>query len=405
MRIVRENMGLALIALIIALLVKSYVWLIDPPTRIDLTIPVQARNLPSKLSVSSIVPARIDMSISGSKSKVEKYSEREFTAIADCSQITSEGHFEVKVRISQSRLSQVEYSLSPDSVHLIIGLFEKKFFDPTAKHTGELRASRIISKIEGLPETIQVSGSAKTLERVSKVVYTLNLDRPGDVWTDEITFLAVDSDGAPIDNLQLNPSTASITVYLREHKVKQTLPVVLRVRGTPARDYAITSQSVTPQQVDVIGEPAIIGSLTYIDTSTISVSDARSDITTELDLVAPDPAIVLQPSKVKVTIVIDQVLSRRDIESIPIELKRQKNGYTYKISPSHINVRIQGPVEKLKNLDLTLIRPSIDVSIYEEGTYNVILERPGLPSEVSLLNMIPEAVELTVARTDSNSND
>jgi YbbR domain-containing protein len=392
-----------IVALVVALLIKSYVYLIDPPTKIDLTVPVQPKNLPSGLGVSSIIPARVDMSIYGVKSKVEKYTEREFSAIADCSGISSEGHYEVPVRISQSRLPGVKHVLIPNTAHLIIGVYQKKFFDPVARQIGELKSSRIISKIEGMPQTIQVSGSAKVLERVSRVMYPLNLDKPGDIWTDEISFIAVDEAGAPIDNLQLDPPKASITVYLREHKVKQQLPVIVKVRGTPAKNYAITSQSVEPTQVEVIGEPSIIGSLAFVETQTISVAGATSDISTTVDLVAPDPAITFQPSKVQVKISISQVLSRRDIEDIPIELKRRRENYTYRIEPSTINVRVQGAVEKLSTLDLSLIRPTIDVSIYDVGTYTVALEQPGLPSDVSLVNMIPSEVQLTVSKSENGS--
>jgi len=402
LRTIRENIGLAIVALIVALLIKSYVWFIDPPTKIDLTVPVQPRNLPSGLSVSSTIPARADMTIYGPKSKVEKYTERDFSAIANCSKITSEGHHEVKIYLSQSRLSGVKYYLTPETVHFIVGLYQKKFFDPVSQQIGELKSSQMIAKIEGLPESIEVSGSAKVLERVSKVIYRLNLDRPGDEWTDEIIFMAVDATGTPIDNLQLDPPKATITVFLREHKTRQQLPVVLRVRGTPAKDYAITSQMVDPIQIEAMGEPAVISSLTSIETQAVSVADAKSDIITDVDLIAPDPGLTLQPSKVRVTIKISKVLSRRDIEDIQIELIRRKDGYTYKAMPSSINVRIQGPVEKLSTLDLSLIRPVIDVSIYDFGTYTVTLDSPGLPSEITLISMTPSEVELIVSKPEAN---
>ena len=399
MKVMRENIGLLIAALIIALLIKSYVYFIDPPTEVELTAPVQPRNLAQGLSVSSVNPARVGLTISGAKSKVEKYSERNFTAIADCSKITVEGNYEVDVRLSQSRLRGVKFDLDPKTAYLGIGRSEQKFFNPQAQQIGEIKGNRVISKIEGLPDTVQVSGSAKFLELVDKVVYRLNLDHPGDSWTDQVTFISTDKNGRIIESLKLDPPEAPITVYLRENRIKQLLPVILRTRGTPANNYTVISQTITPQEVEASGDPAIIAALANVETEWVSIAGASSDISSEVNLISPDQKVTLKPAKVAITISISQTQTQREIGSLSIELKRQVSGFSYRVSPPTINVRVRGPLEKISNLDITLIHPSIDVSIYNAGTYSITLDSPGLPSDVALLSMTPTEVELTVTKT------
>ena len=398
MKVMRENIGLAIVALIVAILIKGYVYVIDPPTELKLTVPVQPRKLAQGLSVSSINPTRVDVDISGAKSKVEKYSERNFTAIADCSKITTEGNYEVDVRLSQSRFRGVNFSLNPSSAYLVIGRSEQKFFNPKAQQVGELKENRVISKIEGLPDTVQVSGSVKFLDLVDKVVYQLDLDQPGDVWNDQVSFMTVDKNGRNIGMLKIDPPESAITVYLRENKVKQLLPVILSTRGTPANDYTVTSQAITPSEVEASGDPAVIATLTNIETEYISIAGATSNISREVNLVSPDPKITLKPAKVAVNITISQALTQREIQDVPLELTKQTSGLIYQVVPSTINIRIRGPLEKLRTLDISLIRPTIDVSVYNAGSYSVTLDSPGLPSEVTLISMTPTEVELTVTK-------
>jgi YbbR domain-containing protein len=397
MREVNENIWIAVAAFLIAIVIKGYVLFIDPMTTIDLVnMPIQPKSIPMGLSVSRIIPDRIEIELKGAKSKVDKFRERDITAIVDLSGVTSEGEYDIPVHLSQSRFHGISSLIIPETVHVVIGQFERKFFVPEKVIVGEFIGNKMISKIEGLPESVEVSGSITSLNNVKKVIYDLDVAMPGDVLTQQVTFKAFDINDMEIKNLKVEPSNSEIRVFLTDHTIKQRFPVILKITGTPASDYAVVSQEVSPLYVEVTGDPASLREIESVETESVNISNARSNIVKTVVLVAPTPGTAVSPSEVQVNIKISQVTSRREIQDIAIEIRRPSSEFKYTLDSPTIDITIQGSVEKLKGLDITLIRQSIDVSKYSEGKYTISLEPPGLPSGIGLVSFKPRQVQLTV---------
>ena len=397
MREVNENIWIAVAAFLIAIVIKGYVLFIDPVTTIDLVnMPIQAKNIPQGLSVSRIIPDRIEIELKGAKSKVDKFRERDINAIADLSGITEEGEYDIPVHLSQSRFHGISSMIIPETVHVVMGQFERKFFVPEKVIVGEFVGNKMISKIEGLPESVEVSGSITSLNNVRKVIYEMDVSMPGDMLTQQVTYKVIDVNDIVIKNLKVEPSNSEIRVYLTDHTIKQRFPVVLKITGTPASEYAVISQEVSPLYVEVTGDPASLREIESVETEPVNISNAKSNIVKTVILVAPTPEAIVSPSEVQVDIQISQVTSRRDIQDIAIEIRRPRSEFKYTLDSTTIDITIQGSVEKLKDLDITLIRQSIDVSKYSEGKYSISLEPPGLPSGIGLVSFKPRTVQLTV---------
>ncbi|MBU1023646.1 hypothetical protein KKB99_05070 [bacterium] len=407
MNVIRDNIGILVIAFIVAFLIKGYVWLIDPPITIELVnIQIQARNIPEGLSVSRIVPDRIGLEMKGPKSKIEKYHDRDFTAIVDLASVSAQGGHELPIRLAQSpgRLRSISCEILPGTVYVYLGKYEEKFYTPEKIIVGTLTENRRISKIEGLPETVKVSGSVTSLNNAKKVVYEIDVNRPGDSWSQDVKFNVFGEDDQEISNLKIEPESAAINVYIIEHTLSQTIPVVLNITGTPAPDYSIQSQTITPLYVEAMGDPAVIREISKVETEVISVSNRKSDFNQEVALVSDNPDVTFKPSLVRVKIDISQVSTSRDINQILVEIRRRRDGYSYVIDPPTVNVEVQGSLSKITDLDLSLIKPSLDVSMYEEGHYTVKLES-GLPTGISLIKMKPTEVKLTVKKVGGDSPD
>jgi YbbR domain-containing protein len=394
---VNENIWIAVAAFLIAIVIKGYVLFIDPVTTIDLVnMPIQPKNIPQGLSVSRIIPDKFEIELKGAKSKVDKFRERDINAIADLSGITSEGEYDIPIRLSQSRFHGITFMIIPETVRVVMGQFEKKFFAPERVVVGEFFGNKMISKIEGLPESVEVSGSITSLSNVKKVIYDLDVSMPGDMLTQQVTYKVIDTNDTEIKNLKVEPANSEIRVYLMDHAIKQRFPVVLKITGTPASEYAVISQEATPLYVEVTGDPTSLKALESVETEPVNIANAKSSIVKTVALVAPAPGTVLSPSEVQVRINISQVTSRREINDIAIEIRRQRAEFKYTLDSPSIDITVQGPVDKLKDLDITLIRQSIDVSKYTEGKYSISLEPPGLPSGVGLVSFKPRTVQLTV---------
>ena len=407
MNVIRDNLGILVIAFLVAFLVKGYVWIIDPPTTIKLdNIQVKARNIPEGLSVSRITPNRIVLNLKGPKSKIEDYHDRDFTAIVDLSAVTAHGGHELPIRLAQSpgRLRSISCTIFPQTVYVYLGKYMEKSYIPEKVIVGTLTENRRISKIEGLPDDVTVSGSITSMNNARKVVYEIDVNRPGDTWSQEVTFTVFGEQDREITNLKIEPESAVISVYISEHTLSQTIPVILKITGIPAADFSIKSQKITPLYVEAKGDPAIIREISKVETKVVSVSNRKSDFNKDVKLVSNNPDVTFEPSSVRVKIEISQVSSSRKVNLVLVEVRRRRDGFSYVIEPPTVNVVIQGPISKMTNLDLSLIKPSLDVSRYEQGEYTVKLES-GLPSGVSLISMAPNKVKLTVKKEAGGTSE
>lgn len=404
MQLLKNNIGIALIALLVTLLIKGYVYVIDPPTSIEMNLPVQVRNLPENLSVTSIIPSRVELEIRGSKSRIDQIRERDFKVIADCSDIEGVESMMIDVKLAQRKPQGVRCTIIPEQVNVVVGRYERKFLAPEMRITGDISENRVISTIEGLPETVKVSGGSQELERLDKVIYELDVEHAEDSWSTDVEFTPVDMEGNPIRFLQVDPDYASITVSLSKHQASRTVPVVPSVTGVPALNYAVISQEVDPLYVQITGSPESIMGVTNVNTSTINITDATESISRSVNLISPKSGIIVEPDSVRVDIEIRQVTAQRTVEVL-VDIRGRENGFEYELEPSSVSILIQGPVTKIRTLDLKLVKSTFNVATYDVGTHKVPLNYPDLPSEIALLKMEPMQAQLTVNRIDANSEN
>jgi YbbR domain-containing protein len=390
-------------ALIVTALIKGYVYFIDPPTPLEMNVPIQTRNLIPGLSVSSIVPNRVELLVNGSKSRIERLRERDIKVIADCSRINTEGEHTIKVHLSHSKLQGVRYQIIPETVNISIGKFEQRFFPPEMKITGAMPGNRVISSIEGLPDTVKLSGSINELEKVNNVVYELNVEQTQSAWKTTVTFQPVDINGRLIEHLQTDPESADITVTTSENMGKKSVPVIPIVTGTPAINYSITSQEINPNYVEITGDPEAIQSVNSINTQEIRIEGSTSAITRTVSLTSPKAGIVINPQNVQVKINIGQISSQRSVQ-VFVEIRGQKENFSYRLDPPRVTIWLQGPVDKLKDLELNLVKATFDASSYGPGVHTVKLPKPNLPSSVAFFDMNPSEAVLSVTERDNSES-
>ncbi|MCH5585371.1 CdaR family protein [Shimazuella sp. AN120528] len=194
--------------------------------------------------------------------------------------------------------------------------------------------------------------------------------------------LPVSVEGLPA-NVQVRPNPSTISVEIAE-KVTKTIPITIITRGAVADGYKLLPLTYTPTYVSVSGIRQEVEKVTDI-TALVNVNGLQQTINQDIYLAvhsntAKKPKVKVMPIQAQVTIPIEKlpVVSpppQPQVEygyrDIPIQITVSKpppEGYKVEsITTNPLNIRVYGPVEKLKTLQ-TYPAGSIDLSQVTEDT-------------------------------------
>lgn len=151
------------------------------------------------------------------------------------------------------------------------------------------------------PKVVRVSGPRTRVDRVSRVLVTLDLERVVPGVAISLPARAVDSSGASVQDIALTPPQVNALADLKPIVVSKALPVFVRTKGNPPGELEVVSLQVTPPVVTAVLPASLVTEVTHIDTQEVDLSQARASFTRKVGLVAPGGVSLLSDSTVTVT--------------------------------------------------------------------------------------------------------
>ncbi len=178
----------------------------------------------------------------------------------------------------------------------------------------------------------------------------------------------------------------------------RTVAVVAKLHGNPADGYGVTSVVVTPPTITVQGAALSLGDVDYVNTDVLDITDQTSTVTRVVRVDLPPGATSTTVSSVTVSVFIAPITGKVSA-NVPITLKGLSPGLTATISPDTVNVTLNGPLPKLKDLS---IRAVVDVTGQGPGSY-ILPVQVATPNDVTV-QIAPADVTVTlIAATPSTS--
>lgn len=135
------------------------------------------------------------------------------------------------------------------------------------------------------PDTATVTGKREDLQRVAKLVVTVDVTRLG-AFAD-LPIKAYDPDGIEVRGVDIEPATTRVELSLASAEATRTLIVNVPFRGQAAFPYQITEVTVDPPQVLVGGKPDVLVNQSRVDTEDFDVNGLMSDVTRDVPLRLP----------------------------------------------------------------------------------------------------------------------
>jgi YbbR domain-containing protein len=240
---------------------------------------------------------------------------------------------------------------------------------------------------------LRVLGPRTLLARIDRDRLSLVLD-VGGVRSGPATFRLVP--GAlnlprGVNVVRLAPSEITLEWAQR---IEKTVPVRLALIGKPPADLRVTSSTVAPEKVRVIGPADQVKGLKAVETEPVDLSDAKPGVL-EGD-VALQPAgeyVSYSASVVHMQVRLEEPLENRSFRGVTLVLRNATPETT--VRPSTIHLTLRGPRSVIEALELDHGAVYIDASELPVGLHE-IAPALDLPPEVEVRKREPATVSVQV---------
>jgi YbbR domain-containing protein len=252
---------------------------------------------------------------------------------------------------------------------------------------------------------VTVSGPQSLVSQVDAVLAELDISNLRESVSKEVALKAVDQDNQQVTGVTLNPEKVTITQVINQTGGYRDLAVKVVTTGQVASGYRVTNITVAPLTVTVFSsDTELVAQMPgFVETQPLDLTEADSTIETGLVLALPDGVVLVSEEKtVQVEVEITVIESSLSIQ-VPIEIIGLDSGLTAQLSPEEVDLLLSGPLPTLDTLRADDVVIIVDLSGLEENTHLVTPEAVTLPEGVVIDSIIPETIEVIIARADEDT--
>lgn len=304
MRFFNENLLLKLISLAASLVLWAYVSAERfPNTTISRNVRAEVRTggSPPPDVIVSLRTESVPVLVSGPKSEVDALNDNDIKAEVN---LSSANLSTTILRCRAFRMPTTApnvQTVDRPTVIVDVAPRERKTMRVTAQLEGDEREAAKYGAPRLSPEMANVSGRREDLQRVAKLVVTVDVSRLGRFA--DLPIRAYDKDGIEVRGVEMDPATTRAELSLASSEATRSLVINVPFRGHTAFPYQVTDILVDPAQVVATGKPDVLGTLSRVDTEELDVGGLMSDVTRDVQLHLPAGVTLKSgPQTVSVTV-------------------------------------------------------------------------------------------------------
>ncbi len=393
------DLGRAVVALALASGLWVFVQNEQNPDRTDIpnfTVPVEIVNTPPGMIVVSEAP-RVQVRVRAPSEFWPLLRPASFHAIADGSTARpGVNEFTVSVEVLESRVRSVDSI--PPRVNAVLEDVVERVVPVRVNINGNVPFGYAYSTPRLSQESVTVTGPSSGVLRVEAVVVDVRLD--GLTVGLDATYAprAVDARGLEVRDVRITPPTVNVEVPVAQQVGYKEVGVRPQVRGRVAPGYYLQPVEVEPATVTVVGSPAVLGNVDFVDTEPIDVGGISSSVVRRVQVVPSTGLTLLQPQPVNVTLRVTPLTVAQTVRLYPTLLNLGPN-LNLSSSLPQLDVTLVGPAPTLQSLTPTDFRVVLDLAGLREGRHELeprvtippgfTLERLDPPRVVVMLRAVP----------------
>ena len=383
---------------LLALVISGSLWarltLEQNPQRVDLyptELPVEARGLPTTLVVANELPTvkvrvavpqelwssltpgsfRVSVDLTGAKAGLEQ---ADVVVETDPSvRVLEVTPSKVSVRVEELRTITV-----PVQVNLTGSMpFGFRAGDPATN-----------------PGRVDVSGPSSAVERVNVAAVTLSLN---DARSTIDRSLKPEPRGPTgvVSGVRTEPQNVTVTLPVEQIAGSKAVSVVANVQGQPAPGYWQGPITVDPLSVQIVGDPAVLDSVTVLNTAPVDVGGAQGEVVRAVAINRPNGVTLVRDTTATVRVAI-LPLQAQQVRDVPVTVANVPEGLTATVTPAVVGLSITGSQPTLARLTPQDVSVTVDVRDLPAGAH----ARPvtaQVPDGVRADRLLPDQVTVTLS--------
>lgn len=390
----RDNLGVGLLAL--GLSTSLWVFVINeqnPPregTFGDL-IKVDPVNVPTGLDILEDIE-RVSVRISAPEDRWRSISDETFEATVNLSEL-GPGQHDVPVRVH-----------SRDSRVTVKGVFPNKVsveLDPIRSLVVPVQVNIMegpptgysVSKIDVLFKEVTVSGPTRLVDLVDSAYANVNLKGLKSDFRQVVPLVPRTDRGYDVERVRVAPPSVTVDIPIIREISFVELPVLPEVTGAPQSGYWVSSTSVAPTTITVVGPREVLQTMSFVKTQPVNINGATTDVAQNVNLVLPNEVFPLASSQpIRVQVIVAPTEGVRPFQITP-SVVGLPAGRTATVEP--VEVTLAGLLPTLSRLTASQISVTVDASRLVPGSHevdpNVIV-----PTGLAVVGSSPNKVKVTI---------
>ncbi len=219
----------------------------------------------------------IDVEISGRRSDLKELNSSSLEAIADVSNISAAGSYEVSwtldppASVASGDIRLV--SASANKITVKVSEYKERTGIPIdVEYEGTLQEGYVRDMAVTDVDSLSVSGPAEEVNRIAKAVVLVNIQDAKENVESEYNYTLLDADGAeitPSDYVKLSVPSIKVTVPVNRYKEIELTAKLIAGGGATASDVTCT---IVPRTIGVIGSEEALAKLDKLQVAEIDLS-------------------------------------------------------------------------------------------------------------------------------------
>ena len=377
-----NNVGLKLLAVLFSMALWLVVVNVDDPTQTKtFTATVQVLNeqvLSDTGKYYNIVDDNntVSFRVTAKRSVIERLSNSDFVATADMNYLEENSRIPIDISVERYA-NQVSISSKQQYLEVTVGNEMSSKFVIDGETTGSPAEGCAVGEVTVSPNVVTVTGPAKTVSSINKVVAVADVTDMGSDITENVVPVLYDADGHQVDATKLSLSVTTVDVAVSIVNTK-TVDINVQTSGTLADGLELESVTAEPTKLQIKGDGDSINDISSITipSSVVNLSEITEDFSTTVDITTylPKGVSLMDSTQAQVTVKVklaSQTTKVYDVPTANLTVNNLDSNCTATFPDTTVAISVTGLQKDLTGLDAATIAGSVDASGLTAGTHTV----------------------------------
>ncbi len=358
----------------------------------DFTIPVDVVNRPAAL-VAVDNPPPVRLRVRASVTVLNRLRLESFSALVDASNARA-GDQRLAVNVRWTDPDVREATAIPSVVQLRFEDLEEHTVPVRVSVTGQVPGGYLLGQPTTDPGRVTVSGAASQVRRAYEAVVDVNVDRVTVTVSGTFTPRVTDDRGNELPNLTVRPTSVAVQLSISQQAQFKEVGVRPRISGQPGAGYVLEPVAVNPPTVTLVGDPAALQAVNFVDSQPIDVTGLASTVVRRVGVVPPPNTLLVQQGQTVLATVRVSPLNVTQTLRVQPSVLSLPPGLELARALEAVSITISGPAPTLAGLSGRDFRVVVDVSGHGAGKFDARPLVQNLPQGMTVDKVDPARVSV-----------